>query len=301
MNPNDAVPVTVSHQLPELERLTRSLIQHAARNSPAALSERLEEEWLAHLVTRRGAVSRLCFAIGCCWAMRVITRDYLASAAPASSAATGHAAIVLGHYGPSYYSRRTTIFFLIVCLHVFVIYAFATGFAQKVIEAIPGPIQVIPLPQPRTPELPPPLTEPRLGTTPPVIPQLVPSVEFPPDPITNSLDRQPPPPPSEPATSRIKTRVIGGPGPGFPNTVDYYPLPSRRFAEMGVATVRVCVNERGRLASAPIIAQSSGSARLDEAALRLARAGSGHYRSSTEDGVPVSSCYPFRIRFQLTE
>jgi len=65
--------------------------------------------------------------------------------------------------------------------------------------------------------------------------------------------------------------------------------------------VRVCVDDRGRLAAQPTIARSSGSARLDDGALKLARAGSGHYRSSTEDGRPVPSCYPFRITFALRE
>ncbi|MGB6357057.1 MAG: TonB family protein [Steroidobacteraceae bacterium] len=65
------------------------------------------------------------------------------------------------------------------------------------------------------------------------------------------------------------------------------------------ATVKVCVDAKGRLTSAPTMVESSESARLDEAALRLAQAGSGHYRASTEDGQPVYSCYPFRIRFEL--
>ena len=39
--------------------------------------------------------------------------------------------------------------------------------------------------------------------------------------------------------------------------------------------------------------------RLNEGALRLAKAGSGHYGATIEDGRPVNSCYPFRIRFDL--
>ncbi|HYM29333.1 MAG TPA: hypothetical protein VET66_14380 [Steroidobacteraceae bacterium] len=38
---------------------------------------------------------------------------------------------------------------------------------------------------------------------------------------------------------------------------------------------------------------------LDGGALALARAGSGHYRPATEDGRPVSACFPFRIRFEM--
>ena len=49
------------------------------------------------------------------------------------------------------------------------------------------------------------------------------------------------------------------------------------------------------------IEKSSGFARLDAGALALAKAGSGAYRSTTENGQPVTSCYAFRIRFQLKE
>jgi TonB family protein len=76
-------------------------------------------------------------------------------------------------------------------------------------------------------------------------------------------------------------------------------MQSRRLGEAGVAAVKVCVDGKGRLASAPAIAQSSGISRLDAAALRLAVAGSGHYRASTANGIPVADCFPFRIRFRL--
>ena|SRR5436853_7623673 len=56
-----------------------------------------------------------------------------------------------------------------------------------------------------------------------------------------------------------------------------------------------------RLSADPTIARSSGSARLDEGAVRLAKAGSGHYRATTEDGRPVSSCFPFLIRFDFRD
>jgi TonB family protein len=74
---------------------------------------------------------------------------------------------------------------------------------------------------------------------------------------------------------------------------------SIRMGEKGIATVKACVNGQGHLTSEPAIIQSTGSPRLDEAALRLAKSGSGHYRATSEDGHPVSSCYPFRIRFEL--
>ncbi|HTT06651.1 MAG TPA: TonB family protein [Steroidobacteraceae bacterium] len=237
--------------------------------------------------------------------MRIIARDYLASAARASDHATEHGAIVLGQHGPSSYFQRTTILFLILCLHVFVIYGFVTGLAQKVIQAIPGPMRTTILDQPRAREMPPPPITSFLPTPPRIFSLVAPTAQFPPDALKDSFIPQPLPQPGgsalPPTRSTQVIRIVGGPGRGFPDPDDYYPLDSRRLGETGVATVRVCVDDTGRLASAPMIAHSSGSARLDVAALKLAMAGSGHYRSTTEDGKPVSYCYPYRIRFQLKQ
>jgi TonB family protein len=106
-----------------------------------------------------------------------------------------------------------------------------------------------------------------------------------------------PPLPLETPTS--VRRVGGGPGAGFPDTADFYPSLPIHLGEEGMSTVRVCVDPNGKLTSNPTTVKSSGSARLDEGALKLARAGSGHYRATTEDGQPVHSCYPLGIRFQL--
>ena len=108
-------------------------------------------------------------------------------------------------------------------------------------------------------------------------------------------------PPQGPAAAHTVTRIGGGPGRDFPNTNDFYPPTSRRAGEAGVSTVNVCIDTRGRLSGEPAITESSGYPRLDDSALKLARAGSGRYRASTEDGKPVNSCYAFRVRFQLRD
>jgi TonB family protein len=94
---------------------------------------------------------------------------------------------------------------------------------------------------------------------------------------------------------------MGGPGAGFPNTEDYYPPAARRLGEVGTSVISVCVDPRGRLTAAPRIVASSGIGQIDEGALRLASAGSGHYRPTTENGRAVAACYAFRIRFQLED
>jgi len=116
-------------------------------------------------------------------------------------------------------------------------------------------------------------------------------VEKSPEPYSPSL------PPETPI--HVVQQVGGGPGAGFPETADFYPSLSIHLGEEGISTVRVCVDAKGRLTSEPTTVKGSGNARLDEGALKLARAGSGHYRATTEDGQPVNSCYAFGVRFQL--
>ena len=83
-----------------------------------------------------------------------------------------------------------------------------------------------------------------------------------------------------PPLPTVVNRVQGGPGIGFPSTDEFYPDASIRLEEKGLVTVQVCVDGKGRLTSEPTIVQSTGSTRLEEGALRLAKAGSGHYRAT---------------------
>ena len=282
----------------------RWLIQRAAHTSPAELAARLEEEWLADLAAQQGPMARLRFALGCCWATRVIAHDFLGSRAAAASSVTAQGSLLIGQHDLAFFSRRTTVLLLIVGLHVIVIWGFVTGFAQKVMGALPNPMTTEIDYVAREPHAAPPIIASHLTPLDVRVPKIDLSVVIPPDSITTNLVSQVPPhspPVTPPAQPLAVKRTLGGPGQGFPNTDDYYPLDARRLGEVGAAAVRVCVDGKGRLASAPTLAQSSGIGQLDAAALRLAAAGSGHYRSSTADGVPVADCFAFRIRFRLQE
>jgi TonB family protein len=284
-----------------IEAFTCSLIRHAARSAPPDLAERLEEEWLADLAARRGAFARLRLAIGCCWATRVIASEHLAAGVAASAVAGERTIAALTPHGFSLLSRRSVIFMLIVGMHVVLIWAFATGLYTQVIRHAPTVIQGVWLPQPRKPDvtLPPPAVS-GLPNHHAVVPDLlVPdfNVEktilvMPVESFGSALGS------STPTANAVK-RVQGGPGAGFPDADEYYPPSAVRLREEGVSAVRVCVNENGRLSAAPTLAQSSGIEVLDEGALKLAKAGSAHYRTTIEDGRPVSDCYSFRVRFEL--
>jgi len=280
-------------------------VRCAARKAPSGLSARLEEEWLADLTARQGEFSRIRFGLGCCWATRVIAREFGAAAATAGSSASGQRLLVAyGEYDFSRFSRRTLALVAIVVLHVAILYAYLSGATQRIVDSTSPPINGAVLVDHRTfhrPEPPPPpkLTVPTVDSPPtPRIP-----LNFPADPRMISVSRTtlPDVPPTALQSSRPVERVTGGPGAGFPDTEDYYPPAARRLGEAGAAAVRVCVDSNGRLTADPAIVQSSGIARIDGGALRLARAGSGHYRPTTENGRPVSSCYAFRVRFQLED
>jgi TonB family protein len=288
-----------------VDGVVRSLIQRAAHRAPPALSQRLEEEWLADLTARRGVIPRLRFALGCSWATRVIAHE-LGVSSGAAATATGNGLTVSVDSAPRFRSHGTTVFLLIAALHALVIYGLAAGITSHAFRAPEDPLQVTPV-EVNAPRIQPPapIADPTLTGFHFVDNDPLPPIAFEPDPVTSIGDpgTQPltavfaSPPPSP----RPVSRVTGGPGRGFPDTEDFYPDAARRLGEQGLVTVHVCVDGAGRLTAAPSVAQSSGSARLDEGALRLARAGSGHYRSTTEDGRPVSSCYPFRIRFDLRD
>jgi protein TonB len=269
------------------------------------LVDRLEEEWLADLEARPGPWSRMLLGIGCCWAATVIAQENLGLGLTAAST-TGNKA--MSGYAPTSESlvpQRTTALAIIIALHVALVFAFATGLAHRVITALP-PV-IIGTVDYESKNLPPPpkLSEPKLRDPQPVIPEYVPA-ELPntdPEtaihstPVTAEI-RDPGPPISPPAPIQ---RVVGDAGKGFPSSAEYYPPSAIRMNETGTTIVQVCVNSKGYLTGTPTLKKSSQSARLDEGALKLARAGSGHYRPTTENGQPVDSCFPLDITFNLKD
>jgi hypothetical protein len=286
--------------------VTHWLIQHAARCAPESMADRLKEEWLSDLEARPSGLSRLRFAIGCCWATRVIAYEHQPSGVAVSNAAVASQGLIAyADQNFGFISLRSSTFFLVLSLHVVLIYGFMTAISQTHKSAMPDPLQNRPLkdPLPRQ-KLPLSLPDPALDSWTIDVPK--PVVEVPPDlstdVTTTIVEKAPethsPPQPAE-TQFHVAQRVAGGPGAGFPDTADFYPSLSIHLGEQGISTVQVCVDTKGRLTSDPTTVQRTGSPRLDDGALKLARAGSGHYRATTEDGLPVNSCYPLRIKFQI--
>lgn len=205
------------------------------------------------------------------------------------------------HQDAGYFSRRSGTLILVVSLHAVLFYGVVTTLSHIHASANPDPLQNSPVDNPHPHDQLPPLPPPQLNTFKFEAP--IPEVNVPGESDASRDLTTTDPTPSQPTLpsipAHVATQVQGGPGAGFPDPDDFYPSLARRLEEQGSATVQVCVDSKGRLTSDPRVLQGSGSTRLDEGALKLARAGSGHYRASTADGKPVTSCYPFRIRFQI--
>src|SRR6185437_12412743 len=200
--------------------------------------------------------------------------------------------------------RRTVALIAIVCLHTGILYVYLTGFGGTLVMNSTNPLTGRFITRPVERQQPTPLPPPKLTRT--IVDSFPsPDLQFklPADPNAITVPHSPRPDvaPVRLQPAKPVTRVMGGPGAGFPDTDDYYPPAARRLGEVGSAVVNVCVDPRGELTAAPTVIDSSGIGLIDEGALRLARAGSGHYRPTTENGQPVRSCYAFRVRFQLED
>jgi TonB family protein len=285
-----------------MDGVGQRLIRHAAGRAPESLSQRLQEEWLADWAARTSAMSRLRLAIGCCWATRVIALEFQPSrVAAASPAVAGNSMSAYVQHDSGYFSQRSGTLFIVLSLHALLFYGLITTVTHIHVGAV-DPLQNLPQKDPLPQTLPLPVPKPSLADTrlhlPPIDLDLRPEQDLDPPKGVTTTQEQPLPYIAPPPSQAVK-QVLGGPGAGFPNTDDFYPPQARRLDEQGVGTVQVCVDANGRLTADPIMLQGTGSARLDDGALKLARAGSGHYRATTENGRSVSSCYAFRVRFQL--
>jgi protein TonB len=197
-------------------------------------------------------------------------------------------------------TRRGVVLLAIIGLHIFIAWALATGLARRALEVIAPPIQTDIVEEVKTQKEPPPPPPPEFQKPP---------VEVPPPDVTIDM------PVEAPATTAI-TAVAATPhapappvhvgshkaptvAKNFPASEEYYPAASKRLNEEGAPTVHVCVGANSKLTAAPTIAQSSGSSRLDEGALNLAKA--GRYIAGMDDGKPIDACFDFRIKFQMTK
>ncbi|HEV2441235.1 MAG TPA: TonB family protein [Steroidobacteraceae bacterium] len=198
-------------------------------------------------------------------------------------------------------TRRTAVLAAIIGLHIAIIWVLATGLATRAIQMVAPPIQTSIVQQTKQTVKPPPPPPPQLQRQEVEVPPPVVNISIPAAEQTHAITvvkrvvRAAP----APAPERITPlRAIAN---GFPPTDDYYPDASRRLGEQGTALVKLCIGAGGHVIGDPAIQRSSGSSRLDQAAIRYAKATSGHFEPETRNGSPVTVCTALPIKFQLTD
>ncbi len=196
-------------------------------------------------------------------------------------------------------SRRMAVFAFIVGFHLLLVYGLVSGLARKVVEVVAPPLVTDIIEEIKPEDKPPPPPPPQMERPPVQVPPPDVVIDIPVESnttaISNVTDRPAPPPaPPAPVVVARTPAKIGR----MPSSEDYYPAASKRAEEQGTVTVKVCVDNKGKLIGDPSVVTSSGFDRLDEGAVKLARA--GRYQPGTSGGQPQDeSCVSFRVKFEI--
>ncbi len=197
----------------------------------------------------------------------------------------------------TFLTRRGAVLAAIIALHVFVIWALASGLARRAMELVAPPISADIVEEVKKQDLPPPPPPPEIERPP---------VEVPPPDVTINVPTE-----STNAIQDVTDKPVARPPPvvhaavastgialtkGL-NVDDYYPQSARRMGQQGTALVTICVGADGKFSKQPTIEKSSGTASLDEAAIRVAN--SGKFKAATQEGKPVEACTKLPVKFKL--
>jgi protein TonB len=195
-------------------------------------------------------------------------------------------------------TRRMAVLLAIIALHIFLVWALATGLARRAIEVLAPPIQTTIVEEVKKEEAPPPPPPPQFERPPVEIPPPDVTINVPVETETTAIRvTNTPVVKAPPVAAPTRSTAIGF-GKGFPNSDEFYPDASRRLEEQGTVTVHVCIGPDNKLTEEPTVVKGVNG-RLDGGAIRLAKAGSGKYIAATEDGKPVTKCVNYNVKFQL--
>jgi periplasmic protein TonB len=203
-------------------------------------------------------------------------------------------------------SRRGMVLVGIILFHVFLIYGLKSGLAMKLVESIAPPIETTLIEEEIADDAPPPPPPPKMELPPVEVPPPVVDIAIPVDTgpttaLSNVTDKPLPPAPPpvvRAAPPSVKVAPKLNPRSQQPSSDDYYPPTSKRLGEQGNAVVKACVGANGRVQDVTV-QESSNIARLDEAAVKYARA--LRYVAGTADGKPEDACFAFRVKFELKD
>ena len=199
-----------------------------------------------------------------------------------------------------FFTRRGVVVGAILLLHLLILWALVTGLASRALEAIAPPVQAVFQPEDVKNTPPPPPPPPTFERPPVEIPPTDTIVEAAPAVNTTAISNVTTQHVAvAPVAAKAVSRTNWAQDKNFPHSEDFYPPASKRLEEQGSSAVAVCIGTDGRLTGPPTLDKTSGFPHLDEGALKLATAASGHFIPPKEDGKPVASCFKFLVRFQI--
>jgi protein TonB len=198
----------------------------------------------------------------------------------------------------NYFTRRGVVVVMIIALHLFVVWALASGLARKMVEVIAPNIEADIVEEVKNDEEPPPPPPPEMERPPVEVPPPEVSIDLPMETTTTAIqdvtDKPPPPAPPPPP------RVAGSPAK-MKSAVDpdqFYPPGAKRREEQGSPVVQACVGPNGRLVREPVVTETSGFPELDGAAVKVAKA--NRYTPASEGGTALpESCVKFKVKFVI--
>jgi protein TonB len=197
----------------------------------------------------------------------------------------------------AFFSQRAIFFVAIVILHIALIYLFESGLASRIIHHAEPPLETTIAQDVKQRDLPPPPPPPKMERPPVEVPPPDIVINVPAEPtstaITNTtakhVDAPPPAPKPVVRTNAVALKKL--------DPQNFYPPTSIRMNETGTALINYCWDDTGKLKGAPTVEKSSGSSRLDEAAIRLGS--QEQMKPGTVDGKPVEGCSKLSVKFQL--
>ena len=198
----------------------------------------------------------------------------------------------------SFFTRRGVVLVAIIVLHLFVLWALASGLARKMVEVIAPNIEADIVEEVKNEDEPPPPPPPEMERPPVEVPPPEVTIDLPMETTTTAIQdvTDKPPPPAPPPPPRVAGTPAKMTRPANPD--DYYPPGSIRREEQGSPVVQACVGPKGQLLREPVVTDTSGFPDLDGAAVKVAKA--TRYAPGTEAGTALAeSCIKFKVKFVL--
>jgi protein TonB len=190
---------------------------------------------------------------------------------------------------------------VVVLLHVGLLLALKSGLARKAVEFVTGPMEVDIVREEIIPPDEPPPPQVELEIPPPFVPAPEIAIDYPPEPVKTITTTTEPPPPVRMPPPRVVSPIqrtqpsVGGNGLSKPD----YPPVSRRLGQEGTVTLRLYIQENGRVGEAQV-EKTSGFPKLDDAAVRHSLR-AWRFRPATENGKPIAVWHSFRVKFTLDD